>query len=186
MFCPYCGTESKAPGAMFCAKCGRPLNAAIDAPSTEAPVLVSAGEIQARAWLAWPFWLLLVCVIGSVAGYMLPLLAGHKPMTQSITGVLVWTGALMAYVWKKQGRSGWVGFGLGLLIACTFFVVASYAAAFADRNDIAAGFEEVPHGKVGPKDPLGLFPKAEAPKQKFVHPDDIRPLPFEEGASAPK
>jgi|GEM_PF-6150233 len=54
-------------------------------------------------------------------------------MTQYLTGTLLWTGALLAYVWKKRGRSGWAGFGLGLLIAATFFMVSSFSVT-AWRN----------------------------------------------------
>jgi hypothetical protein len=130
MFCPYCGTKSKASGALFCGKCGKPLNAAIEGPDAMVGALADAGEVRRGvAWLAWPFWLLLICAAGSVSGYLIFLLNGHKPMAQSISSTLVWTGALMAYVWKKQGRSGWIGFGLGLLIAMSFFTVANFSVA---------------------------------------------------------
>lgn len=167
MFCPYCGTQSKAAGAMFCSACGKPLNTVIEAPNSQLGALATTGQVTHRPWLAWPFWLLAICVLGSCSGLLLLLLSGREQLPPgTILGAFVWPGALVAYVWKKLGRSGWVGFGLGALLGATFMMLASFGTGYYRARQAAAeeakwedlptkplppGFEYLPENASAPK-----------------------------------
>jgi hypothetical protein len=189
MFCSYCGAESKAPGALFCAKCGKPLSVGIDIPTATGPAVLfkglSPGQVQSKPWVRWPFWLLLLCVAMSASGFLLLSFAGRYPLPPGvILGPVIWTGALLAYVRKKQGQSGWVGFGLGALVGYALLTALSLgtAALRMHQAEQELGFipdADKPQDNIDPKDPLGLE-SASAPALKFVDPDrKPEPLPFE-------
>ncbi|RQO61749.1 hypothetical protein DBR47_06270 [Paucibacter sp. KBW04] len=117
MFCVYCGVKNTLSGALFCSNCGKQLNSAIAATGIK--------EIRPKAWLAWPFWLLLFCFVGAVMGYLLP--SHGRPLSQSFSGPLLTGGALLAYVWKKRGLNVWAGFVLGLLMSVGLLMVSSFS-----------------------------------------------------------
>ena len=125
MHCVHCGTENKAPGSLFCFQCGKAIDAA--GPLPDSATLI-APNVVTLASLGWPFWLAAFFLLFSFVLPFLPDFAGAKLPPTYFGGQVFWTGVLFAHVWKKRGRSGWGGFGIGALVAIAAIAVGSFTA----------------------------------------------------------
>lgn len=128
MFCPHCAAEIKVRSELFCTKCGKPAHAALSegthtALGTSAVVTAPPKSIGAVGWLLLSMLALLYVGIG------LSLMDHTKISTNQLGGTVIWTGISLAYFWRRQGRSGLLGFVLGLVLAIALFVVSSLLAA---------------------------------------------------------
>jgi hypothetical protein len=74
--------------------------------------------------LGWGFWLASIILL---FGFLMPLLPDFRaarPSGYSI-GLVFWTGVLFSHAWKKNGRSGWAGFGFGGLAGVAAIVIVA-------------------------------------------------------------
>lgn len=129
MFCPHCGAQIKVRSELFCAKCGKPTAVALTAgvqPThrVNTKALVPSGPINLAGWL------LIVMLAMLYLGVGLSIMDRTKVSANQLGGVAIWTGTTLAYFWRRQGRSGFLGFGLGLVLAIALFVGSSFLAAF--------------------------------------------------------
>lgn len=88
-------------------------------PETQSISSSTAGVTEASPsiWSRWPFWVLIVLVVGSLLGILQPMSLGHKPYYISPFGLLIWLSSLSAYIFKFKNRSIWLGLLLGIALA---------------------------------------------------------------------
>lgn len=180
MYCPYCGIESQASGALFCAGCGIRFTNAIEGPSSPLPVT----PLASHSGTAWVFWVLVLTVVCGLLMHAVFLFQGVpvKPMT-SVSQV-VWTGFLGAYVATRRRRNGWLGFAVGSVGG--YLLLAMVGATYLYANSLKPSHIDIVQ-----------LPENQQPSggRPFVDPDTLpnegRPAPnvfgrFDPPASAPK
>lgn len=123
MNCVHCSAEIANIESSFCHKCGKPIVTSVGGSVQHLPpVKISS--------FTWVFWLLLFIAFSSWVGFFLPIFAGHEVSRQIVLPVVVWTGGLFAYVWKKRKDKGWQGFAIGVLIAIAVMTLVGFAVTY--------------------------------------------------------
>ena len=125
MYCAKCGTDNTVVGGQFCHQCGAPLNGTAQTPTVSASIVPAKGAPTSLGWL---FWLGASLVLLSFTMRFLPGFAGVKLAGQFLLGQVFWTGVLFCHLWKKRGRNGWMGFGVGALVAIAAVAVTGFVA----------------------------------------------------------
>lgn len=80
-------------------------------------------------WYRWPFWALAFFFVGSLFRILLPMSLGQKPDYLAPFGVLLWTPALIAYIFKNRKRNMWLGLVVG--VGLGFFILIAIQMVFA-------------------------------------------------------
>lgn len=57
--------------------------------------------------------------------------SGRALSTNEVSSAAFWPGIAGAYIWRKQKKSGWVGFSLGIACGLTGLLLLSMVAGFA-------------------------------------------------------
>ena len=77
-------------------------------------------------------WVVLIFIplIGTYAALLIPAFAGAKINPMGGYGSMLWSGALIAAVWRYRSKNGWVGFGLGAVLGVLVFLLAAFISGF--------------------------------------------------------
>ena len=85
-------------------------------------------------------WVLLASILAirTYAALLIPAFAGQKINPMSGYGSMLWSGVLIATVWRYRNKNGWVGFGLGAALGVLIFILAAFISGFisAGQNGI--------------------------------------------------
>ncbi len=131
MFCSYCGTEAKESEARFCFQCGKELAEEATLPS-KAIIPLSRFPSPIAGWFVIAAVLICVSYVG--LSYIILKGGGASFKATNLFGLMLATGGLAAYSWKKTRGSAWIGFFLGLASSWAFFFVLMLTAShFASR-----------------------------------------------------
>ena len=127
MFCPHCGTQVVPVGTLFCQKCAKPVNAALidGSPSDEIKATTPKGAPKPIGAFGWVLVALLAVMYSGVA---LTLYDGTSLGGDRLGQTAMFTGISLAYFRRRQGRSGWLGFGVGFVLAIALVYVGSISA----------------------------------------------------------
>ena len=137
MYCPECGSEV-ANTAKSCSNCGKRLkndevfgdeqesitesNSGKDAlPSDQ----VKAVPIKKQSTLSnvW-YMLVLFALVGALAAYAIPALAGTTMPPAHTLGLMFWVGIATSVFARRKGKSGWLWFFIGFLpIAFSIMII---------------------------------------------------------------
>jgi hypothetical protein len=129
MYCPQCGTKLAISDASFCHNCGKSI-------ATTSVAQAPLPKVLQFFPFTWVFWLLVICLFGAWAAYLLPVLAGRAVKGQLVLGPVVWTGGLFAYVWKRRYDKGWLGFGIGALVSIAIVVVVNFTQSYLRAQEL--------------------------------------------------
>lgn len=151
-FCPYCGTAIRVVDGSYCHQCGKSL----PAPEAQAAAETNARSIGAVAIAQGPsistppaiksapkslspwFWLGCVAALGLLASVALPLAAGQRTRNGLFAGIdfALLAGFMNAYLFRRVGRSRWLGFLAGLAVGLAFIWSLSLAIAGARSSGV--------------------------------------------------
>lgn len=123
MYCSKCG-NLVLENAKFCQSCGNPLSEA-DAkqPASISPPLSQQKTTSVKSQ---PLFLrgnpvaglLIALLLGLYAAVIIHAFAGGDfDTTRNGSSLMLMSGFVFAYLWKRRNRSGWSGFGIGIGIA---------------------------------------------------------------------
>jgi hypothetical protein len=121
--CPHCGASIQETDAAYCAHCGKALNLGAQASASSAKPHLNVWRRDIGLWVACA---VPVLVYASIAGYVWG--GGSLGRNEVINGIF-WPGIAFAVYWRKSGRSGWLGFGVGLVFGLCSLVVLSIFTA---------------------------------------------------------
>lgn len=162
MFCPYCGTKSQAPGAMFCASCGRALAGDDRQPVSFLKPAGATALPKAALWKGLPFWLFVVAMVGCAAAFVFSAMAFDRPAGHPEISVMIVMAAWFAFLWRRQGRNLWSGLLIGLAVGFTIGILARATAATyaraAEHREIAKTLPPIPPGFELIPDPSDRLP----------------------------
>lgn len=122
--CANCKKSFDSSEVKFCSQCGEPVS-----QSTEKVNPLGIPDL--------PFWkrdigVWALAALLSLLFYMffVTVYSGKALSTNEISNAAVWPGIAGAYVWRKQKKSGWAGFGFGIVCGLALVLLLSFVAGF--------------------------------------------------------
>jgi len=128
VYCSECGSEV-ANAAKFCSNCGNRLknneafeddyesitqddsgNGALPSDQTKATPTKKPSTLWHVLYI-----LVLFALVGALAAYAIPALAGTTMPPTHTVGLMFWVGLATAVTAKRKGKSGWLWFFIGFL-----------------------------------------------------------------------
>jgi zinc-ribbon domain len=105
--CATCGTGILSDDAMFCSKCGT----AVQLQS----IHTATAKINIPFWKRdIGVWVLFFFISVLFTMFFTTIHSGNKLSTNEISSAAFWPGVTGAYIWRKQSKNGWIGFGIGV------------------------------------------------------------------------
>ena len=149
-YCPKCQTKTLTTDARFCSACGAKFleaetpTPAGDVTATEKPKATGASNLVLGLLFA-------VLGLGVVAKFMLAL-GGIPPDPQDNSGLAFWSAVAFAVLFRRWGKSGWLG-ALAGIAAAFVFATSMHLVAHYNESDARKAMRSPPFPAIKKFDP---------------------------------